>query len=186
MDEEKVEPIPQPSKSNEDEDESEDPSSSSEEEDESEGDDSGLEENEGTEPEDESEDDTEGESKMAKDFCTHQETCASTEECVIYRTKVNEENKRLRMKLKKLRAEQKPIMEKKRALSILKQTINVESKIARLEQVLTWMYKAKEKMSSERVIESGQVGRDGRQKQGSSVTDGSPNDMGYQEDRVNL
>ena len=183
MDEEKVEPIPQPSKSNEDEDESENQSSSSEEEDESESgeDDSGL-ENEETEPGDESEDDTEGEAEMVKEFCTHQETCASPEECVIYRAKVKEENKRLRTKLKKLRAEQRPIMEKKRALSILKQTINVESKIRRLEQVLTWMYKAKEEMSSNQATEGGQGSKEDQQKQSLSRTDGSPKDMGGHED----
>ena len=81
-----------------------------------------------------------------------------------------------------MRAEKRPLMEKKRALSILKQTINVESKIARLEQVLTWMYKAKEEMSSNQAAEGGQASKEGQQKQSSSVTNGSSKDMGGQED----
>ena len=184
MDAEKIEPIPQLGKSKDEEDESEDSSSSGEEEDDSEGDDSGMEENEGVEPGGESEDDTEGESEVAKDFCTHQQTCASIEECIIYRMRINEENGRLRMKLKKLRSEQKTLMEKRRALSILKQTINVESKIARLEQVLTWMYEAKEKMSSGQAIEGVQAQKDGQQKQQSSVAAGSPNDVGCKEEKL--
>ena len=182
MDEEKVEPVPQPSKTNEDEDEPENQSSSSEEESESElgEDDSGL-ENEESEPGDESEDDTEGEAEMVKEFCTHQETCESPEECVIYKAKVKAENNRLRKKLKKLRAEKRPLMEKKRALSILKQTINVESKIRRLEQVLTWMRKAKAEMSSNQATEVGQGSKEDQQKQRLSMADGSPKDEGGHE-----
>ena len=89
------------------------------------------------------------------------------------------------MKLKKLRSEQKTLMEKRRALSILKQTINVESKIARLEQVLTWMYEAKEKMSLGQAAEGGQVQKDGQQEQRPSAAAGSSNDMGCQEEKLN-
>ena len=178
------EPSPRIDKSNGEEDESEDSSSSGEEEDDSEGNDSGMEGDEGAEHGGESEDDTEGESEVAKDFCTHQQTCTSIEECIIYRTRIKQENGRLKMKLKKLRSEQKTLMEKRRALSILKQTINVESKIARLEQVLTWMYKAKEKMSSGQAAEGGQVQKDGQQEQQPSAVAGSSNDMGCQEEKL--
>ena len=72
-------------------------------------------------------------------------------------------------------------MEKKRALSILRQTINVESKIAQLEQVLSWMYKAKEAMSSNQAAEGGEAGKKGQQEQGPSTTDSSPKDVGGQD-----
>lgn len=170
------EPSPRIDKSNGEEDESEDSSSSD-----SEGSDSGMERDEGAERGDESEDDTEGESEVVKDFCTHQQTCTSIEECIIYRTRIKQENGRLKMKLKKLRSERKTEMEKRRALSILKQTINVESKIARLEQVLTWMYKAKEKMSSGQAAEGGQVQKDSQRP---SAVAGSSNDMGCQEEKL--
>ena len=173
------EPSPRIDKSDSEEDESEDSSSSGEEED-----DSGMEGDEGTEHGGESEDDTEGESEVTKDFCTHQQTCISTEGCIIYRTRIKQENGRLKMKLERLRSEQKTLMEKRRALSIIKQTINVESKIARLEQVLTWMYKAKEKMSSGQAAEGGQVQKDGQQEQQPSAVAGSSNDMGCQEEKL--
>lgn len=137
-----------------------------------------MEENEGVESEDDSESDTEGESEVAKDFCTHQQLCPSVEECIVYRMRLNEENGRLKTKLKKLRSEQKTLMEKRRALSILRQTINVESKIARLEQVLTWMYEARDKMSSGATAEDGQAQKDGQQEQQPSVAAGSSKDMG--------
>ena len=166
-------------KSDSEEDESEDSSSSGEEED-----DSGMEGDEGTEHGGGSEDDTEGESEVAKDFCTHLQTCTSIGECIIYRTRIKQENGRLRMKLETLRSEQKTLMEKRRALSIIKQTINVESKIARLEQVLTWLYEAKEKMSSGQAPEGGQVQGDGQQGQQPSAVAGSSNDMGCQEEKL--
>ena len=72
-------------------------------------------------------------------------------------------------------------MEKRRALSILKQTINVESKIARLEQVLTWMYKAKEEMSSNQAAEGGEASKEGQQEQSSSTTNSPPKDVGGQD-----
>ena len=168
------EPSPRTDKSNGEEDESGDSSSSA-----SEGSDSGMEGDERAEHGDESQDDTEGESEVTKDFCTHQKMCTSTEECIIYRTRIKQENIRLNMKLKRLRSEKKTLVEKRRALSILKQTINVESKIARLEQVLTWMYKAKEKMSSGQA--GGQVQNDGQQP---STVAGSSNDMGGQEEKL--
>ena len=180
MDKEEVEPIPQLNGS--DEDESENSSSSSEEEDESEsGDDSGMERDGEAEPGGDSEEDTEEESEMTREVCTHQERCASTGDCVIFKAKVKEENGRLRSKLKKLRAQQGPLMEKKRALSILRQTINVESKIAQLEQVLSWMYKAKEAMSSNQAAEGREAGKKGQQEQGPSTTDSSPKDVGGQD-----
>ena len=179
MDVETNEPSPRIDKSNGEEDESEDSSSSGEEDD-----DSGMEGDEGTEHGGGSEDDTEGESEVAKDFCTHQQTCTSIEECIIYRTRIKQENGRLKMKLKKLRSERKTLMEKRRALSILKQTINVESKIARLERVLTWMYEAKVKMSSGQSPEDGQVQKDGQQEQQPSAVAGSSNDMGCQEEKL--
>ena len=166
-------------KSDSEEDESEDSSSSGEEED-----DSGMEGDEGTEHGGGSEDDTEGESEVAKDFCTHLQTCTSIGECIIYGTRIKQENGRLRMKLETLRSEQKTLMEKRRALSIIKQTINVESKIARLEQVLTWLYEAKEKMSSGQAPEGGQVQGDGQQGQQPSAVAGSSNDMGCQEEKL--
>ena len=166
-------------KSDSEEDESEDSSSSGEEED-----DSGMEGDEGTEHGGGSEDDTEGESEVAKDFCTHLQTCTSIGECIIYGTRIKQENGRLRMKLETLRSEQKMLMEKRRALSIIKQTINVESKIARLEQVLTWLYEAKEKMSSGQAPEGGQVQGDGQQGQQPSAVAGSSNDMGCQEEKL--
>ena len=181
MDKEKVEPIPQLNESNEDE--SENSSSGSEEEDRSEsgGDDSGMERDGETEPGSDSEEDTEGESEMTREFCTHQEGCAPTGDCVIYKAKVKEENGRLRSKLKKLRAQQRPLMEKKRALSILRQTIHVESKIAQLEQVLSWMYKAKEAMSSNQAAEGGEASKEDQQEQSSSTTNSSPKDVGGQD-----
>ena len=163
------EPSPRTDKSSGEEDESGDSSSSA-----SEGSDSGMEAEHG----DESEDDTEGESEVIKDFCTHQKMCTSTEECIIYRTRIKQENVRLNMKLKRLRSEQKTLVEKRRALSILKQKINVESKIARLEQVLTWMYKAKKIMSAGQA--GGQVQNDGQQP---STVAGSSNDMGCLEEK---
>ena len=173
------EPSPGTGKSDSEEDESEDSSSSGEEED-----DSGMEGDEGTEHGSGSEDDTEGESEVAKDFCTHLQTCTSIGECIIYETRIKQENGRLRMKLETLRSEQKMLMEKRRALSIIKQTINVESKIARLEQVLTWLYEAKEKMSSGQAPEGGQVQGDGQQGQQPSAVAGSSNDMGCQEEKL--
>ena len=178
------EPSPRIDKSSGEEDESEDSSSSGEEEDESGGDDSGMEEDEGAEHSSGSENDTEGESGVAKDFCTHQQTCTSIEECIIYRMRIKQENGRLKMKLEKLRSEQKTLMEKRKALSILKQTINVESKIASLEQVLKWMYEAKEKMSSGQAAEGGQVQKDGQQEQRPSAVAGSSNDMGCQKEKL--
>ena len=178
------EPRPRIDKSSDEEDESEDSSSSGEEEDDSEGNDSGMEGDVGDEHGGGSEVDTEDESEVAKDFCTHQQTCRSIEVCIIYRTRIKQENGRLRMKLKKWRSEQKTFIEKKRALSIIKQTINVESKIARLEQVLTWMYEAKEKMSSGQATEGGQVQKDGRQGQQPSAVAGSSNDMGCQVEKL--
>ena len=166
-------------KSDSEEDESEDSSSSGEEED-----DSGMEGDEGTEHGSGSEDDTEGESEVAKDFCTHLQTCTSIGECIIYGMRIKQEKGRLRMKLDTLRSEQKMLMEKRRALSIIKQTINVESKIARLEQVLTWLYEAKEKMSSGQSPEGGQVQGDGQQGQQPSAVAGSSNDMGCQEEKL--
>ena len=83
--------------------------------------------------------------------------------------------------LKKLRAQQRPLMEKKRALSILRQTINVESKIAQLEQVLSWMYKAKEAMSSNQAAEGGEASKRDKQEQGSSAMGGSPKDVRSQD-----
>ena len=184
MDVETNEPSPRIDKSNGEEDESEDSSSSGEEDDDSEGNDSGMEGDEGTEHGSGSEDDTEGESEVAKDFCTHLQTCTSIGECIIYGTRIKQENGRLRMKLETLRSEQKMLMEKRRALSIIKQTINVESKIARLEQVLTWLYEAKEKMSSGQAPEGGQVQGDGQQGQQPSAVAGSSNDMGCQEEKL--
>ena len=161
----------------EESDESEESSSSSEEEEEGEGNDSGMEENARIESEEVSESDTEGESEIANDLCTHQQMCPSVKDCIIYRMKLNEEKRRLKTKLKKLKWEQKAEMEKRRALSIIRQTINVESKIAKLEQVLTLMYEARDKMSSGAAAEDEQAQKDVQQ---SSVADGSSKDMGSQ------
>ena len=176
---------PRIDKSSGDEDESEDSSSSSEEEDDSEVD-SGMEGDEGDEHGDGSEVDTEDESEVAKDFCTHKQVCRSIEECIIYRTRIKQENRRLKKKLDRLRSEQKTgeEMEKKRALSIIKQTINVESKIARLEQMLTWVDRAREKRSPGQAAKGGQVQKDSQQKQRPSVVAGSSNDMECQEERL--
>ena len=177
---------PRIDKSSGDEDESEDSSSSSEEEDGSGVVDSGMEGDEGDEHGDGSEVDTEDESEVAKDFCTHQQTCRSIEKCIIYRTRIKQENIRLKKKLNKLRSEQRTgeEMEKKRALSIIKQTINVESKIVRLEQMLSWIYKAREKRSPGQAAKGGQVQKDSQQEQRPSVVAGSSNDMGCQEERL--
>ena len=75
-------------------------------------------------------------------------------------------------------------MEKRRALSILRQTINVETKIARLEQVLTWMYEARDKMSSGETAKGEQAQKEGQQEQQPSVAAGSSKDMRYQEKKL--
>ena len=57
----------------------------------------------------------------------------------------------------------KALTEKRRALSIIKQTIHVESKIGELERILEWMYKARGKMSTESAAEIKYAQEDGRQ-----------------------
>ena len=141
----------------EESDESEESSSSSEEEEGSEGNDSGVEGNAGIESEEVSESDTEGESEIANDLCTHQQMCPSVQDCTIYNLRLNEEKRRLKAKLKKLKWEQRAEMEKRRALSIIRQTINVESKIAKLEQVLDLLYEARERSLSSATAEDGKV-----------------------------
>ena len=148
---------------NEESDESEESSSSSEEEEPSEGNDSGVEGNAGIEFEEVSKSDTEGESEIANDLCTHQQMCPSVKDCTIYNMKLNEEKRRLKAKLKKLKWEQKAEMEKRRALSIIRQTINVESKIAKLEQVLTLMYEARGRILSGAAAEDEKAQGDAQQ-----------------------
>ena len=94
------------------------------------------------------ESDSESDSEITRDFCIHQKVCHSVAECVIYENKLVEEKRRLRVKIKDMKAGSKALTEKRRALSIIKQTIHVESKIGELERILEWMYKAREKMST--------------------------------------
>ena len=94
------------------------------------------------------ESDAESDSEIARDFCIHQKVCPSVAECVIYEGRLIEEKRRLRVKLKDMKAGCKALTEKRRALSIIKQTIHVESKIEELERILGWMYKAREKIST--------------------------------------
>ena len=94
------------------------------------------------------ESESENDSEIAADFCIHQKVCPSVAKCVIYEKKLVEEKSRLRAKLKDMKAGRKALTEKRRALSIIKQTIHVESKIEELERILGWMYKARDKMST--------------------------------------
>jgi hypothetical protein len=128
---------------NDEKDESAD-SDSSGSEDEEDGSDSGMDEN----VERNSESDSESGSEISRDFCIHQEVCPSVADCVIYEDKLVEEKRYLRVRLKEMRAERKTLTEKRRALSIIRQTVHVESKIGELERILGWMYKAREKMST--------------------------------------
>ena len=111
------------------------------------------------------EDESENDSEIATDFCIHQKVCPSVAKCVIYEKKLVEEKRRLRAKLKDMKAGVKALTEKRRALSIIKQTIHVESKIEGLERILGWMYKAREEMSTPMrpAAEVKHVPEDGRQ-----------------------
>ena len=122
-----------------DESEESDSSGSEDEEDEGSENDSGMDES--------VEDESESDSEIAENFCIHQKVCPSVAKCVIYEKKLVEEKRRLRAKIKDMKAGSKALTEKRRALSIIKQTIHVESKIGDLERILGWMYKAREKMS---------------------------------------
>ena len=122
-------------------------SNSSESEAEEDEDDSGMDESVEGHSESDSEN-SESDSEIARDFCIHQKVCPSVAKCVIYENKLVEERRRLRVKLKDMKAGCKALTEKRRALSIIKQTIHVESKIGELERILEWMYKAREKMST--------------------------------------
>ena len=123
-----------------DESEESDSSGSEDEEDEENENDSGMDES--------VENESESDSEIARDFCIHQKVCPSVAECVIYENKLVEEKRRLRAKIKDMKAGSKALTEKRRALSIIKQTIHVESKIGELQRILEWMYKAREKMST--------------------------------------
>ena len=109
------------------------------------------------------ESDSESDSEIARDFCIHQKVCPSVAECVIYENKLVEEKRRLRVKLKDMKAGCKALTEKRRALSIIRQTIHVESKIGELERILGWMYKARGKMSTGSAAETKYAQEDGRQ-----------------------
>ena len=137
----------------ESDDSAESDSSGSEEEED--GNDSGMDEKD--------ESDSESESGIAGDFCIHQKVCPSVADCVIYEKKLVEEKRRLRVRLKELRAGCKALTEKRRALSVIKQTIHVESKIGELELVLGWMYEAREKMSTGSAAEIKHAQEYGRQ-----------------------
>ena len=98
--------------------------------------------------EESTENESESDFEIAKDFCIHQKVCPSVAKCAVYEEKLVEEKRRLRLRLKDMRAGCKALTEKRRALSIIKQTIHVESKIGNLERILGWMYEAREKMST--------------------------------------
>ena len=140
-------PNPQPELEKIDESDESAESNSSESEAEEDEDDSGMDESVEGHSESDSEN-SESDSEIARDFCIHQKVCTSVAECVIYEGRLVEEKKRLRVKLKDMKAGCKALTEKRRALSIIKQTIHVESKIEELERILGWMYKAREKMST--------------------------------------
>ena len=110
-------------------------------------DDSGMDESVEGQSESESEN-SESDSGIAKDFCTHRKVCPSIAKCVIFESRLVEDKKRLKKKLRDIRAGSKELMEKRRALSIIKRTICVESKIRELERILEWVYKARGKMST--------------------------------------
>ena len=130
---------------NDEKDESAD-SDSSGSEDEEDGSDSGMEEN----VERNSESDSESGSEISRDFCIHQKVCPSVADCVTYENKLVEEKRHLRVRLKEMRAGCKTLTEKRRALSIIRQTVHVESKIGELERILGWMYKAREMSTGSR------------------------------------
>ena len=143
---------------NDEKDESAD-SDSSGSEDEEDGSDSGMDEN----VERNSESDSESGSEISRDFCIHQKVCPSVADCVTYENKLVEEKRHLRVRLKEMRAGCKALTEKRRALSIIRQTIHVESKIGELERILGWMYKARGKMSTGSAAETKYAQEDGRQ-----------------------
>ena len=137
-------------------------SNSSESEAEEDEDDSGMDESVEGHSESDSEN-SESDSEIARDFCIHQKVCPSVAKCVIYESKLVEEKRRLRRKLRDKKAGCKALIEKRRALSIIKQTIYVESKIGKLEKILGWMYKARANMSTpvEPVVEIGRQTAEG-------------------------
>ena len=98
--------------------------------------------------EESTENESESDSEIARDFSIHQKVCPSVAKCAVYEEKLVEEKRRLRLRLKDMRAGCKELTEKRRALSIIKQTIHVESKIRNLERILGWMYEARGKMST--------------------------------------
>ena len=83
--------------------------------------------------EESTENESESDSEIARDFSIHQKVCPSVAKCAVYEEKLVEEKRRLRLRLKDMRAGCKELTEKRRALSIIKQTIHVESKIRNLE-----------------------------------------------------
>ena len=110
-------------------------------------DDSGMDESVEGHSESESEN-SESDSEIAKDFCTHRKVCPSIAKCIIFESKLVEDKRRLKKKLRDMKAGSKALTEKRRALSIIKRTIYVESKIRELERILGWVYKARGKMST--------------------------------------
>ena len=59
-----------------------------------------------------------------------------------------EDKRSLNKKLRDMIAGSKALTEKRRALSVIKRTIYVESKIKELGRILGWIYKARGKMTT--------------------------------------